>query len=97
MIDEVVPLLAKLCNASLNNSLVPSAFKKAKVRPLFNEAGLDQDVFRNYWPVTSFLFLQKIFEKIVLACLIRHLISNGSLEPSVIKRLYGNCVVETGQ
>ena len=39
MINEIVPLLAKLFNASLSSGLVPSAFKGAKVRPLLKKNG----------------------------------------------------------
>ena len=69
MISEIVPLLAKLFHASLCSGLVPSAFKGAKVRPLLKKAGLDPNVFKNYRPVSNLLFLSKILEKIVLACL----------------------------
>ena len=69
MISEIVPLLAKLFHASLSSGLVPSAFKAAKVRPPLKKAGLDPNVFKNYRPVSNLLFLSKILEKIVLACL----------------------------
>ena len=81
MIDEIVPLPAKLFHASLSSGVVPSAFKGAKVRPLLKKAGLDSNVFKNYRPVSNLPFLSKIFEKIVLARLSRHLVGNGLLEP----------------
>ena len=81
MIDEIVPLLAKLFNALLSSDIVPSAFKGAKVRPLLKKAGLEPDLFKNYWPVSNLPFLSKMLEKIVLARLSRHLVGNGLLEP----------------
>ena len=81
MINEIVPLLAKLFNASLSSGLVPSAFKGAKVRPLLKRASLDPNVFKNYRPVSNLPFLSRILEKIVLARLSRHLVGNGLLEP----------------
>ena len=100
MIDEIVPLLAKLFNASLSSGIVPSAFEEANVRPLLKKAGLEPDLFKNYWPVSNLPFLSKMLEKIVLARLSRHLVGNGLLElvqTLPIKPLYENCVVETSQ
>ena len=50
-----------------SSNIVPSAFKAAEVRLLLKKAGLDPNVFKNYWPVSNLPFLSKIFEKIVLA------------------------------
>ena len=81
MIYEIVPLLAKLFNTSLISGIVPSDFKEAKVRLLVKKAGFDPNMFKNYWRVSSLTFLSKIHEKIMLAHLSRHLVSNGLLEP----------------
>ena len=43
--------------------------------------GLDPSVFKNYRPVSNLPFLSTILEKILLARLSRHLVSNGTLEP----------------
>ena len=81
MINESVPLLAKLFNASVSSGIVPSAFKEAKVRPLLNKTGLDPNLFKNYRLVSNLPFLSKMLEKIVLARLSRYLVGNGLLEP----------------
>ena len=99
MINESVPLLAKLFNASVSSGIVPSAFKEAKVRPLLNKTGLDPNLFKNYRLVSNLPFLSKILEKIVLAILSRPtscwqwpLYTSAVGLP--IKPLYGNCLVE---
>ena len=79
-IEELLPVLTVIVNASLQTSCVPSAFKSALIRPLLKKPGLDSDILKNYRPVSNLPFVSKVVEKVVDARLERHLMSNSLQE-----------------
>jgi retron-type reverse transcriptase len=54
--------------------------KKARVRPLLKKAGLDQNVLKNYRPVSNLTFISKILEKVVSSRLDDHLLNNQLMD-----------------
>lgn len=76
-IDVLLPIITTIINKSLSESSVPSSFKEAVVRPLLKKQGLDNEVLKNYRPVSNLSFLSKILEKVVNARLEHHLVSNN--------------------
>ena len=62
-------------------STVPSMFKQAIVRPLLKKTGLDNNIFKNYRPVSNLPFLSKVLEKVVAMRLEEHLIKNQLHDP----------------
>ena len=80
-IDDLVPLITTVVNASLGEGAVPSCFKVASVSPLLKKPDLDPDDMKNYRPLSNLPFLSKVLEKIVLSQLKYHLSKNELVEP----------------
>lgn len=75
-INELLPTLTKIVNISLENADVPKSFKTARVRPLLKKPSLDQNILKNYRPVSNLPFLSKILEKVVSRRIEEHLTKN---------------------
>jgi len=58
-------MITEIVNKSLASGVVPDDFRIAHVRPLLKKTGLDQDVLKNYRPVSNLSFLSKVLEKVV--------------------------------
>ena len=71
--EQLVPVITKIVNLSLLSGTVPHQFRQALVTSLLKKQGLDQNILRNYRPVSNLPFLSKILEKIVLSQLQTHL------------------------
>ena len=80
-IDDLVPLITTIVNASFCEGTVPSCFKVASVSPLLKKPGLDPDDMKNYRPVSNLPFLSKVLEKLVLSQLKYHLSKNELFDP----------------
>ena len=64
-------------NASLDQGIFPSLFKKSLVHPLIKKDNLDADVFANYRPISNLSFLSKTLERIVASQIEGYLTTNG--------------------
>ena len=64
-------------NASLDQGIFPSLFKKSLVHPLIKKDNLDADVFVNYRPISNLSFLSKTLERIVASQIEGYLTTNG--------------------
>ena len=64
-------------NTFLESGTVPSLFKNAIVTPLIKKPSLDQNVLKNYRPVSNLPFLSKILEKVVSKNLAVHKTENN--------------------
>ena len=71
-LKELLPIITKIINTSLEAAYVPKVFKSAHVKPLLKKQGLDQNDFKNYRPVSNLPFLSKILEKVVGSQIERH-------------------------
>ena len=60
---------------------LPARLKKAHVRPLLKNPGLDKFVLNNYSPVSNLPYLFNIIERVVAARLSAHLSENNLSEP----------------
>jgi hypothetical protein len=80
-LDELLPAITTIINASLSSATVPDSFKKAAVTPLLKKATLDQEVLGNYRPVSNLSFISKILEKVVSCRLHAHKSAEGLYEP----------------
>ena len=72
-IDEVLPALTHIVNASLSTGSM-DGLKDAVIIPLLKKPGLDPEVLKNYRPVSNILYLSKLIEREVL------LQSNGHMD-----------------
>ena len=75
-LDELLSLITDIVNASMAAGSVPKDFKSARIRPLLKKSGLDQNLLKNYRPVSNLPFISKILEKVVDKLLERHLTDN---------------------
>ena len=81
-IDELLPLITTLINRSLSTGKFPEHFKEAIIRLRLKKTNNDIDELKNYRPVSNLNFISKIIEKIVMARIKCHLISNNLHEPT---------------
>ena len=80
-LEELLPVITTIINASLYTALVPISFKKAVVTPLLKKQSLEPDVLGNYRPVSNLSFISKILEKVVAKRLCSHKTSESLYEP----------------
>ena len=81
-LDDLLPTLTNIVNSSLLSGSFPSTFKTAVVKPLLKKSSLDQNVLKNYRPVSNLSFLSKIIERTVLEQLLAYLNQHHLLCPS---------------
>ena len=75
--NEIAKPLTHIINLSLNSSLVPTCWKRAKVTPVFKSGSVD-DV-SNYRPISVLPVLSKIMERAVFTQLSEYLETNKLL------------------
>ena len=80
-LEEILPAITAIINASLSAASVPAFLKKAVVTPLIKKATLDPDTLGNYHPVSNLSFVSKILEKVVSERLMAHKTSEVLFEP----------------
>ena len=71
-IHVLSPHVTKVINRSLSESVFPSCFKKAIIKPLLKKSSLDTNVLKNYRPVSNLPFLSKVAERLVLTQINAH-------------------------
>ena len=80
-IEELLPLLTSLFNASLESGSFPQQFKSAIIRPLLKKTNLDVNELKNYRPVSNLHFISKVLEKLVVRRLEDHMSRNNLYDP----------------
>ena len=71
-IDEIIPIITEIINASLKLGIMPNDLKHALVKPLLKKCGLELTM-KNYRPVSNLTFLSKLIESIVISQYSEHL------------------------
>ena len=79
-IESVLPFVTRIINDSLSCGIFPQMYKKAVVKPLLKKPSLDQNILKNYRPVSNLPFLSKVIEKVVLSQLLEHLSANDLMD-----------------
>ena len=70
--DILTPVIAGMCNASFQQSVLPLNSKRAIVRPLLKKSSLDPNDPSSYRPISNLSFVSKIVEKVVDARITSH-------------------------
>ena len=76
--SELVPVITKMINLSLQQGQVPDSWKAALIRPLLKKLGLEL-VYKNFRPVSNLPMVSKSAEKAVVGQLFRHCSDNAPL------------------
>ena len=61
-LDQVLPVLKKIINLSLQNGLFIQSWKEAIVKPLLKKAGMQLEL-KSYRPVSNLTYISKLVEK----------------------------------
>ena len=80
-ITAQLPILCDIINKSMTTGVFPASLKTADVTPLIKKTSLDQDVLKNYRPVSSLAYTGKLIEKVVLRRLNKHMSDHNLGEP----------------
>ena len=68
-----LPILCGIINKSMTTGVFPASLKTADVTPLIKKKSLDQDMLKNYRPVSNLAYTGKLTEKVVLRRLNKHM------------------------
>ena len=85
MLKECWPVILQVITdiviRSLDCAVMPEMLKIAQTRPRLKKANLDDEIFKNFRPVSNLAFDSKVIEKAVSFQLIEHIDSNDLGEP----------------
>ncbi len=79
MIDEILTLLTKIINLSLQLGNMSTSLKKAIIKPILKKLGLEL-INKNYRRVSNLAFLSKLIERVVVLKLVDHLLNIGLMD-----------------
>ena len=79
-LDELLPIITKIVNASLELGIMPERYKHAIIKPLLKKAGLELNP-NNYRPISNLSFISKVIEGIVIEQFNNHLNVNSLQDP----------------
>jgi hypothetical protein len=78
-LPELPPFIAKMCNASLHEGMLPVSQRQAIVIPRLKKSGSDPADVQNYRPISNLSFMSKVVERLVCRQLVTYLEQNGLL------------------
>ena len=55
---------------------MPDTFKSAVVHPFLKKVSHNVEVLKNYLPISNLAFVSKVVEKVIAACIIKHMEAN---------------------
>ena len=64
---ELVPVITRIVNLSLQSGQVPDRFKAAVIKPLLKKSGANHENFSNFRPLSNLYLLSNVTEKAVAA------------------------------
>ncbi|CAB4043612.1 Hypothetical predicted protein, partial [Paramuricea clavata] len=90
-INDLLPVIRKIVNLSLESGHMPSTSKKAVLTPTLKKPSLDYQEFVNFRPISNLKMVSKVIEKTGASRLISYLDGNNLHEPfqSAYKRYHG--------
>ena len=80
-LDQFLPIITRIINASMSEQSMPSSLKNAFVKPLLKKPSLDQNQLKNYRPVSNLPYVSKLVERVVANRLTQHMSDNNLYEP----------------
>ena len=79
-IHAIVPILEHIVNICLTTGDFPISCKSSIVIPLIKKPGLDQEMLKNYTPISNLSFLSKVIEKIISINILGHILDNNIVD-----------------
>ena len=76
-LDELLPVITKIINMSIQSGHFPDVLKSAQITPLLKKPTLDCEILKNYRPVANLKFLAKTIERSCASQLQDYLSSNN--------------------
>jgi len=76
-IDVLAPVIAAVCNASLQSGFFPQSQKLARVTARLKKPSMDPDDLNSFRPISNLTFLSKIVERVVTKQFTSHAALNG--------------------
>ena len=76
-LPELLPYVKHIINLSLEKGIFPTIYKEALLNPKLKAPSLDNDIYKNYRPLSNICFLSKALERCVLTQLVDHLEYNN--------------------
>ena len=73
---QLVPIITRIVNLSLQGGQVPDKFKVGVIKPLLKKSRADHENFSNFRPLSNLYFLSQVMEKAVAPQLCDHLNGN---------------------
>ena len=80
-LNDVLPVICKMVNLSLETGSLPPSLKEAVLSPLLKKPSLDHETLANFRPISNLKMVSKIIEKVVAVRLNRYLEENNLNEP----------------
>ena len=75
--SDLVPIITKIVNCSLESGEVPLPMKRAILSPLLKKPSLDTELYPSFRPVSNLMLVSKTTEKVTATQLWEYLCSNG--------------------
>ena len=76
-LPSIISIILHIINLCLTSGIFPQSCKSSIVLPLIKKTGLDQEILKNYRPVSNLSFLSKVIEKVILVRILKHIEANG--------------------
>lgn len=73
-VDELLPIITRIVNMSLEQGIMPSNLKEALLSPKIKKLILDCEIFNHYRPLYNLTYISKVIEKVVCTQLVDFLI-----------------------
>lgn len=80
-LNDVLPVICKMVNLSLETGSLPPSLKEAVLSPLLKKPSLDHETLANFRPISNLKMVPKIIEKVIAVRLNRYLEENNLNEP----------------
>ena len=79
-LHAIVPILQHIVNLCLTTGNFPISCKSSIVIPLIKKPGLDQEMLKNYRPVSNLSFLSKVIETVISIRILGHILDNNIVD-----------------
>ena len=73
----LLPVITKVVNLSLGESVMPAVFKEALLTPILKKSSFNPELFKNFRPISNLAYVSKLIEKVADIQLSRYIEENN--------------------